>query len=63
MKREYRGRGIATALKVRTVEYARGRGYRQIRTENEIHNAPMIAINDRFGFQRQPVWITFWKDL
>lgn len=59
VKREHRGRGIATALKVRTVEYARAHGYRQIKTDNEIHNAPMIAINDRFGFQRQPVWITF----
>lgn len=61
VKREYRGRGIATALKVRTVEYARAHGYRQIKTDNEIHNAPMIAINDRFGFQRQPVWLTFAK--
>jgi len=63
VKREYRGRGIATALKVRTVEYARAHGYAQIKTENEVHNAPMIAINDRFGFQRQPVWITFLKEL
>ncbi len=61
VKREYRGRGVATALKVRTVEYARAHGYRQIKTDNEIHNAPMIAINDRFGFQRQPVWLTFAK--
>lgn len=59
--REYRGRGIATALKVKTVAYARARGYRQIRTENEIHNARMIGINDRFGFTRQPAWITFAK--
>lgn len=63
VKRAYRGRGIATALKVRTVEYARAHQYRQIKTENEIHNTAMIAINDRFGFQRQPVWITFLKDL
>ena len=63
VKRGYRGRGIATALKVKTVGYARAHGYRQIKTENEIHNAPMIAINDRFGFQRQPVWITFLKEL
>jgi len=63
VRRAFRGRGIATALKVRTVEYARARQYRQIKTENEIHNATMIAINDRFGFQRQPVWITFLKNL
>lgn len=63
VKRTYRGRGIATALKVRTVEYARAHEYRQIKTENEIHNAAMIAINDRFGFQREPVWVTFMKTL
>lgn len=63
VRRGYRGRGIATALKVRTVEYARAHQIRQIKTENEIHNAVMIAINDRFGFQRRPVWITFLKTL
>jgi len=63
VRRAFRGRGIATALKVRTVEYARAHQCRQIKTENEIHNATMIAINDRFGFQRQPVWITFLKNL
>jgi len=40
VRREFRGRGIATALKVRTV----------------------LAINGRFGFVRQPAWITLQKD-
>lgn len=55
--RGYRGRGIAQTLKAKTVEYARSHRCAQIRTENEIHNARMIAINDRFGFVRQPAWI------
>lgn len=63
VKRGYRGRGIATAMKVETVEYARAHQYRQIKTENEVHNAAMIVINDRFGFRRQPVWVTFLKTL
>lgn len=62
VKREYRGRGIAQALKVGTVEYARAHGCAQIRTENEIHNARMIAINDRLGFVRQPAWIVYSKE-
>lgn len=63
VKREYRGRGIATTLKVQTVEHAKTHRCRQIRTENEVHNTRMIAINDRFGFQRQPPWITYLKAL
>ncbi len=59
--RGHRGRGIAQALKVRTVQYAKAHGCAQIRTENEIHNARMIAINDRFGFVRQPAWLTCTK--
>ncbi len=63
MRRQFRGRHIATALKVKTVEYAQDHGIREIRTWNEIHNSPMLAINIKFGFVRQPVWITFMKEL
>jgi RimJ/RimL family protein N-acetyltransferase len=63
VRREFRGRGIATALKVLTVEHARDRGVREIRTWNEINNQRMLAINTRFGFVRQPAWITLQKDL
>ena len=41
----YRGRGIALALKLRTVEYAAAHGYREIRTANTAGNARMLAIN------------------
>lgn len=54
---EYRGLGIATALKVRTVEYAQIMGYREIRTMNSSRNAPMLAINAKLGFVRRPAWI------
>lgn len=62
VRRQFRGRHIATALKVKTVEYARDRGIREIRTWNEINNAAILAINVKFGFVRQPAWITFAKD-
>lgn len=62
MRWEFRGRGVATALKVRTVEYARDQGVREIRTWNEINNQRILAINVKFGFVRQPAWITFRKD-
>jgi GNAT superfamily N-acetyltransferase len=56
---EYRGRGIAQALKLRTIEFARQNGYRQIRTSNDSTNAPMIHINDRIGFERKSPMIIF----
>ncbi len=62
VRRGYRGRGIATALKVKTVEYAKAHGVREIRTWNEIRNTGILAINDRFGFVRQPPWITLVKE-
>lgn len=61
--REFRGRGVATALKVRTVEYARDHGVREIRTWNEINNERILTINARFGFVRQPAWLTLRKEL
>lgn len=58
---EYRGQGIATALKLRTVEYARAHGYREFRTYNSSRNGPMLAINGKLGFVRQPAWIDFLR--
>jgi len=57
--REFQGHGIATALKLRTVAYARAHGYREIRTFNSSRNEPMLAINTKLGFVRQPAWIDF----
>ncbi len=50
-RRDFRGRGIATELKRRTVEYGRTRGYRSIRTGNDSRNDPMLAINRKLGFR------------
>lgn len=58
---EYRGLGIATTLKVRTVEYAQVMGYREIRTFNSSRNAPMLAVNTKLGFVRQPAWVEFLR--
>jgi GNAT superfamily N-acetyltransferase len=63
VRREYRGQGIAMALKLRTVAYARAHGKREIRTWNNTLNRPMLRINEAMGFQKQPVWVVLQKDL
>jgi len=46
-----RGRGIATALKLRAISWARSHGVDSFYTSSEIGNAPMIAINTRLGYE------------
>ena len=62
VKRSYRRRGIALALKVRGIQYAREHGYKQIRTWNDHPNVGMIAINDRLGFVRQKAHYEYVKE-
>ncbi len=61
--REYRGRGIAIALKLRVVDFAARNGYDVIKTWNSSANDAMLGINHKLGFQRHVGWITFEKPL
>lgn len=63
VRRELRGRGIAFALKLRALDWAKRNGYREVRTWNSTLNAPMLGINVKLGFARQPAWIQYGKDL
>jgi mycothiol synthase len=57
-RRDWRGRGVAGALKRAAVLWARERGLRRLRTENEERNAPMLAINRRMGYRPTPAWLS-----
>ena len=61
--RAYRGKGVAMALKLQTVTYARANDYREIRTGNNTRNRPMLRINEAMGFAKQPVWIEYERAL
>jgi GNAT superfamily N-acetyltransferase len=63
VRREYRRKGIALALKLQGLRFARAQGYREIRTWNNTRNRPMLGINEAMGFQKQPAWIEFEKAL
>ena len=59
----HRGHGIATALKVRAYERARAAGVTTVTTENHEDNAPMLAINRKFGFLPEPSIVCYIKVL
>jgi GNAT superfamily N-acetyltransferase len=61
--RAYRGRGIALALKLKTIEYAQRHGYAEIRTGVESNNPHMLALNAKLGFAQGPGLILFEKGL
>lgn len=59
--RDYRRRGIATALKVKGVEFAQQYGAETIMTMNEEKN-PMYQLNLQLGFKPLPRWITYQRE-
>lgn len=60
---EFRGRGLAKALKWLGVVYCRNQGWKSLMTHNDSRNAPMLAVNDQFGYERLPGWKHFVRTL
>lgn len=63
VKRPYRRKGIAQALKLKAANYASSRGGKEIATSNHSNNRPMLAINEAMGFVKLPAWVRFRKRL
>jgi GNAT superfamily N-acetyltransferase len=60
--RSHRRRGIAIAMKLRAIDFAKQYGATSIETDNEEGN-PMYQINLKLGFEPQPAWLDFEKKL
>ena len=61
--REYRGKGLAKALKLRGMRYVQEHGEGEIRTTNDPPNVAMLGINLSIGFKRDPSRLRFAKRL
>ena len=54
VKRAFRGRGIAGALKRAEIAWAKAHGYEQLETSNEVRNEPIRRLNERHGYVVTP---------
>jgi GNAT superfamily N-acetyltransferase len=54
VRRAWRGRGVASALKDAQLTRAKERGVRVVRTANELRNEPIRRLNARLGYRPEP---------
>jgi GNAT superfamily N-acetyltransferase len=54
VKRAWRGRGVAGALKRAEIAWAKEQGYERLKTMNEERNAPIRKLNERYGYRPGP---------
>jgi RNA polymerase sigma factor (sigma-70 family) len=59
--REWRRQGVATALKLQAIEYARDCGYQTIRAFSLPSQREMMALNEKLGFRRAFCYVTVEK--
>jgi mycothiol synthase len=54
VKRAFRGRGIAGALKRAEIGWAKEQGLEKLETSNEVRNEPIRRLNERYGYVVTP---------
>jgi len=55
--RAARNRGIALALKQAQIAAAKEAGWKALRTQNDLSNAPMRRVNEKLGYERKFEWV------
>jgi mycothiol synthase len=55
-RRDWRRRGVGTALKRAEIAAAKRAGFRRLLTESEERNEPMRLLNEKLGFVPAPEW-------
>jgi len=63
VRKEYRRRGIALALKVSTIRFAQQHKITTITTYNASNNQPVLQMNKKLGFRKLPAELTYLKTL
>ena len=58
VRRAWRGRGIAGALKAAEIAWAKENGYERLETQNEERNEPIRRLNERYGYVVTPGSVT-----
>jgi len=63
VRREYRGQGLALALKLLSFRLMKERGYRQTLTNNDTANPPILHLNEKLGYKKGPGDLQWEKKL
>ncbi len=63
VKSAYRGRKIATALKLKAMLFAQDYGSEAVYTDNDTNNVEMLKVNKKFGFEQLLVWLSMVKKI
>jgi RimJ/RimL family protein N-acetyltransferase len=58
---EYRGRGLASGVKLQTLAQAVELGVPFVCTDNDSENAPMLHINEKLGYRSRPGFVEHHK--
>jgi len=58
VRRSWRGRGVAGALKRAEIAWAKQNGFRRLQTANEERNEPVRRLNERHGYRLEPGFVT-----
>jgi GNAT superfamily N-acetyltransferase len=58
VRRGWRGRGVARALKAAEIAWAKENGYERLETQNEERNEPIRRLNERYGYVVTPGSVT-----